>query len=389
MFRTFAAFAALVSRRIGVCAACAVVLTAAGAASAALADPAPQATPAPDAAPAPSPTAAATPVGPSQAAPRTVSPNAAPARFGHLPVIDIIPIFTNPQFYTVPAITKTGQPSTNPLVNAGTGYDNIDVGGTFKLPITPIFSASFDRVVEGTINVPNARVTNAENAYTYPTFSRDVALVYRLDEQFKRLQIEEGLYFRHRLVGGSNTSNNPLLPTISSTEAHYGYAGLTYVTGGIPGLYGTFLTLNINADAQSIDHHVACLPAELDGVKATCPAGNITGVIDENAAQNRVWETDQFVQLTVPVDKRHGVTFSAQDRWGALNFYENAPFPYRWTTSQTYLITKRFNRVFALSLRARDQWQVPQGAPYVKPNAQHNGTIDVLADFKVDTNNLH
>jgi hypothetical protein len=53
---------------------------------------------------------------------------------------------------------------------------------------------------------------------------------------------------------------------------------------------------------------------------------------------------------------------------------------------QTYLLSKRFNRVFSLSLRVRDQWAVASGSPYVKPDAQHNGTIDILADFKIDTN---
>jgi hypothetical protein len=348
----------------------------------------------PQASPAPSPSPV--PQGPTQTSPRTAGPAPA-APFGHLPVIDIIPIFTDPQFYTVPKIGKNGQPTTNPLVNGKVGYDPVDVGGTFKLPITPNFSAALDRVVEGTLNVPNAAVTNTvttegkkTTTTSYPTYSRDSVLVYRLDEQYKRLQIEEGLYFRHRIAGGSSTSDNPLLPTIASTEAHYGYVGLTYVSPGVPWLLNSFLSLNINADTQSVDHHVACLLTTFEGVAATCPKGNKTGAINENKLQDRIWETDQYVQLTVPIDRKHGVNFSAQDKWGALNFYENSPFPYRYTTSQTYLFTKRFNRVFALTLRDRDQWTV-QGlpSPYLKPNAQHNGSIDVLADFKVDLNNLH
>ncbi len=347
----------------------------------------PAASPAPDAASTAAPTPEPQQPGPAAAAPRSAPQNVA-RKFGHLPIIDIIPVFTDPQFYTVGPITKTGQPAVNPLKNAGVGYDPFDIGGTFRLPITPNLSASFDRVVEGTLNVPDARVTNAEHAYVYNVYSRDVVLVTRLDEQFSHLQFEEGLYFRHRIAGGSQTSNNPLLPTIASREAHIGYAGVTYVTGGIPWLLNSFITLNINADTQAIDHHVGCLLKALDGVAATCPKGNTTGFIDENPAQNRVWETDQYVQLTIPIDKKHGVALVGQDRWGALNFYENAPFPYRWTTSQTYLLTKRFNRVFSLSLRARDQWAVASGSPYVKPDAQHNGTIDVLADFKIDTNSF-
>jgi hypothetical protein len=348
----------------------------------------PAASPAPDAAPGAAPAPGTQEPGPAVAPPRS-APQNAPRKFGHLPIIDIIPVFTDPQFYTVGPITRTGQPAVNPLKNAGVGYDPLDVGGTFKLPITPTLSASFDRVVEGTLNVPDARVTNAAHAYVYNVYSRDVVLVTRLDEQFHRLQFEEGLYFRHRIAGGSQTSNNPLLPTIASREAHMGYVGVTYATAGIPWLFNSFITLDINADTQAVDHHVGCLLKTLDGVAATCPKGNTTGFIDENPAQNRVWETDQYVQLTIPVDKKHGVTLVGQDRWGALNFYENAPFPYRWTTSQTYLLSKRFDRVFSLSLRVRDQWAVASGSLYVKPDAQHNGTIDILADFKIDTNSLH
>jgi hypothetical protein len=160
----------------------------------------------------------------------------------------------------------------NPLKNAGVGYDPIDVGGTFRLPITPNFSASFDRVVEGTLNVPDARVTNAAHAYVYNVFSRDVVLVTRLDEQFKRLPFEEGLYFRHRIVGGTQTSNNPRPPTIASREAHYAYVGVTYASAPIRRLLNSFITLNINADVQTIDHHVA----------------TATGVIDENPSQNHL-----------------------------------------------------------------------------------------------------
>lgn len=366
----------------------AVLLGGFAASADAAAQPVAQASPAPGASAAGSPAPRPQEPGPAVAPPRG-APQNAPRKFGHFPIIDIIPVFSDPQFYTVGPITKTGQPAVNPLKNAGVGYDPLDVGGTFKLPITPALSASFDRVVEGTLNVPDARVTNAAHAYVYNVYSRDVVIVTRLDEQFARLQFEEGLYFRHRIAGGSQTSNNPLLPTIASREAHVGYAGVTYATGGVPWLLNSFITLNIDADTQAVDHHVGCLLKTLDGVAATCPKGNTTGFIDENPAQNRVWETDQYVQLTIPVDKKHGVTLLGQDRWGALNFYENAPFPYRWTTSQTYLLSKRFNRVFSLSLRVRDQWAVASGSPYVKPDAQHNGTIDILADFKVDTNSLH
>lgn len=372
--------------RLSGIAALALLLSGGIAADGAAAAPAPQ--PSPDAMPAPAASPTATPAGPTTGGRGGGAQSGVErSHYGHLPIIDVVPILTFPQFYTVPGISKTGQPSSNPLVNAGVGYDNLDVGGTFRLPITPGIYAAFDRVVEGTLNVPNARVTTGKNAYSYPAYSRDSVIVTRLDElPFKGLQVEEGLYFRHRIVGGTNTSNNPFPPTVSSTEAHFGYAGITYATPGVPALHGTFLTFNINVDAQNIDHHVSCAGTVFTSGNFSVPC--VGGVFDPNPGQSRVLETDQYVQLTVPVDPKHGLTLSGQDRWGALNFYENAAFPYRWTTSQTYLLSKRFNRVFTLSLRAKDQWAVASGAPYVRPNSQHNGSIDILADFKVDTNSF-
>jgi hypothetical protein len=383
MLLSFAASARRTRYRWGGAAALAVTIALLTAPTAASADPAPATNAAPASSPAPD--ATSTPAAPTQ--PAVTAPRAAPAAapFSRYPVIDIIPIYTTPQFVISPTTTKPVV--TNALINTKTGYDNLDVGGTVKIPITPIVSAAFDRVVEGTVNVPNARVTTATGAYTYPTFSRDSVLVYRLDENYKRFQLEEGLYFRHRIVGGTNTSNTPFPNTVASQEAHYAYVGLTYSTPPIRFLLNSFFTLNINGDAQTIDHHVGCTGKIFTSGNFTAPCVN--GVFDPDPGKNRDFETDQYVQLTVPIDRKHGWSAVAQDRWGALNFYENAAFPYRWTTSQTYLLTHRFNRVFALSFRLRDQWSVKSGAPYVYPNSQHNGTVDVLADFKIDTNTFH
>jgi hypothetical protein len=178
------------------------------------------------------------------------------------------------------------------------------------------------------------------------------------------------------------------LPTISSTEAHIGYIGFTYATPGLAALLNSFLTFNINFDRQAVDHHIGCGTAK-DVVSGNYVFPCFGGAYDPNPGKSQYYETDQYVQLTVPIDPKGGVTFTAQDRWGALNFYENAAFPYRWVTSQSYIFTKRFNKLLAISVRDKTQTGVIQGAPYVGPNAQHNGSFDILADFKIDTNHLH
>jgi hypothetical protein len=84
--------------------------------------------------------------------------------------------------------------------------------------------------------------------------------------------------------------------------------------------------------------------------------------------------------------------------WGALNFYEYVPVPYRWAGQTTYLLTKKFNSVFSLGLRYK--WQTedimgnyylsasPSGLPYPYPQAQRVGSIDVLGTFHLDTNSF-
>jgi hypothetical protein len=316
---------------------------------------------------------------PGSDTPKIALPRSTATRLDHLPIVDIIPVFTQPLFVTN---GLTNGKLTNVLKNSGTGYDPLDVGGTIKFPITPTIWASLDRLVGGTLDVPNAPVTLAPNPktgaqpYHYNTVTRDVILNYRVDEQSGPLQFEEGLNFRHRVVGGTNTSADA--SSINSTEGHFGYVGVTYASPTIAWLHGSFFSLNMNLDTQAVDHHVGCGSA--------CPKGE--SVINENPSQNRLWETDQYVGVTVPIDRRHGITFVAQDRFGATTFFENISAPLRFTTSQTYLLTKRFNRLFALTLRAKDQVGTA-GNPYVYPNALHNGAVDVLADFKIDTNHFH
>jgi len=52
---------------------------------------------------------------------------------------------------------------------------------------------------------------------------------------------------------------------------------------------------------------------------------------------------------------------SARERWGALNFYENQPFPFRWATAFDAIISKRFSPGFTLALRHSDYHTVMMG----------------------------
>ena len=306
----------------------------------------------------PVPTATAAP---SHARTEKLRTSAFRSSVSHLPIIDIVPIYTQPGFITTSSQTK--------------GYDPFDVGGTITLPIAQGLSFSFDRLVGSIFDQASERIL-IDGVPTFPGLTRDSILVERLDYQLGGLTFEGGSSFRHRIDGASGVSTAAFPFTVSSSEAHYDYLGVTYTTTPIRALAGTRFLFGITADAQQVDHHV--------GVKT----GNVVTFIDENPKQNIYYETTEQVGAIVPVDPRHGLILTARDTWGAINFYENAPFPFRYSNSLTVGLTKKFNPFFSMTLRAQNSDYIAQGFPFPAPNAIHTETIDALADFHVDLNTL-
>ncbi len=96
--------------------------------------------------------------------------------------------------------------------------------------------------------------------------------------------------------------------------------------------------------------------------------------------------------MIIPVDPKHGTSFLLNERWGALNFYENPSqlnggigIPYRWNSALTYQLNKRFSPGFTLALRHSDYYAIP-GMAVPFPNAIHVGSWDVIGTFHLDTN---
>jgi hypothetical protein len=293
---------------------------------------------------------------------------------GHLPVIDVVPVFTQPLDYANRSQIHHYQP--------------LDVGGTVRIPITHDFSLFFDRVIGGTLDVPLAR-----EGPILPGYSRDILLLYHGTYTLhKYLTFDVGYAFRHRAYNNdtSGVSGAPFPATISSTEGHYGIAGVSYATHPVRGLLNSVFTFTEQVQTQAVDHDVAivCTAAQVQAGVDHCAAPGLGGLLDENPHQNRYYTTSQTAAVTLPIDVKHGVVLSYSDLWGALSWYENAPFPYRYTGVEQLLLAKRFNPVFSLALRARQYYQVPQGAPFPAPSVIHLGSLDAVASFHVDLNQV-
>jgi hypothetical protein len=338
-----------------------------------------------DGAPAPAPSPTVAPAGPAGASESTPRRDSAPpaATFGHLPIIDISPVFTQPLDYTNSSQLK--------------GFQSIDFNGTVRIPVVRNFSLIFDRVIGGTLDVPLARVLipipGHPSEAVYPGVSRDIVLFYHGTAVFRKyLVLDVGDAFRHREYnsGGSGVSAVPFPTSVSSTEAHWAYAGLTYTTHPIAELFNTSFFASEQVEEQNVDHNVGilCTAALVAGHADNCLAPGTAGVVDEHPGQSKYYTTQQTVGLNIPLGGPKGALLSVQDGWGALSWYENAPFPYRYSGIEQAILSKRFNSVFSLALRARQYFQLEQGAPFPSPNVIHLGSVDVIGTFHVDTNSL-
>jgi len=384
--RSVATFVPAVMRVVtALCAVVALFVGAAAAASAQAASPMPAASPAGQTMPGPG----SNPAGPNPQNGQNSAPP--PPALGHLPIIDIVTTFTQPAYYNTPGQIKN--------------FDPIDVGGTVRLPVTRKFSLFFDRITEGTLNQPLQciRVLAEHGEVSCPNDSRDVVLQYHGTYTFDRhWSLDVGDSFRHReqisALTASGVSNVPFPYTVSSTEHHFGYAGLSYTTQPVSELFHATFVFSLTGEAQNVDHHVAALctagnKAADFGLTASC--GGLTaaqiGYYDANPHQSVYYESTQGVTAIVPVDPKHGTSFVANERWGALNFYENAALvggigvPYRWNSALSLQLSKRFSPGFTLALRHQDYHGIPgYGVPF--PNSLHVGSWDVIGTFHLDTN---
>ncbi len=405
---------------------CAAIMLFAGAATVAGAQTVPAATTITDAgspavvaqaSPSPKPTPAA-PAGGTQT-PRTPN-NPAPPNSGgtgqtpvrplpklsHLPIIDFVVTFTQPAYYT----NMSQLPA----------YDPIDLGGTVRIPITRKLNLFFDRITEGTLNQPLERsavytpgvpvvigtpCTVAACSFTASKDSRDVILQYHATYAFDRfISMDIGDSFRHRIFASgagtpplqgfplrTNISAQPFPYTLSSTEHHFGYLGFSYTTKPVKELLRSTFVFSETLDRQNVDHHVAifCNAGNVALGQFGCTAPNTVGYLDENPKQDTYYETTQGISMIVPVDPKHGTSFLLNERWGYLNFYENATAPYRWDSALTYQLSKRFSPGFTLALRHSDfHSSATQSTPFTSPNAIHVGSWDIIGTFHLDLNSV-
>lgn len=319
----------------------------------------------------------------------------------HLPIIDFVVTFTQPAYYSSTPAVQAAIPSGG--VNQLPAYDPIDLGGTVRIPVTRKLNLFFDRITNGPINQPLERSFLGPTPGTvvnFPRDTRDVILQYHATYAFDRfVSMDVGNSFRHRIwataPGPNGTLNTisaqPFPYTLASQEHHFSYLGFTYTAKPWKEFLRSTFVFSETLDVQNVDHNVAilCTAAMIAGSLNQCAGRlpNQVGYLDENPGKAKYYETTQGISWIVPVDPRRGVSFLMNERWGYLNFYENTPQPYRWTTAFVTQLSKRFSPGFTLAMRHTDYHSSPtQGTPFTAPNVIHVGSWDLIGTFHVDTN---
>ena len=175
------------------------------------------------------------------------------------------------------------------------------------------------------------------------------------------------------------------------------YLTLTYSTPPIMPLFRSSFAFFVQGEGQNVDHHVGtrCSAANVTDHVFGCVIADQVGYIDENPGITRYYSSTEGVTWTIPLG--NGTAIATRERIGALNWYENQPFPWRWASANDITLSKRFNGLFTLAIRHSDYHSLMFGttgvagtgaplATFLSPNAVHVASWDVLGTFHLDTN---
>ncbi len=234
----------------------------------------------------------------------------------HLPIIDFVVTFTQPAYYG----SRPGRACPPPAPH----YDPIDLGGTVRIPVTRKFNLFFDRITEGTLNQPLecSAVYNPASrwssgprapwprAASAPRDSRDILLQYHGTYAFDRfVSLDLGDSFRHRIFASddgttpqqravlcNNNSAQPARCTVSSTEHHFGYRGLSYTTKPVRNWWNSVFVFSETVERQNVDHHVAMVCSAgivaLDQAAARAPTATERRLLRREPEHERVLGDD-------------------------------------------------------------------------------------------------
>ena len=290
------------------------------------------------------------------------APQIARADIGHLPIIDIRPVAT---------FENTGSTTGSGLITNGGNLNGPDGGvvinGTVTLPLFKGVSFSYDRsegeLIWSTLQLPGVPTSGVP--------FKDMIQDYRLDWVADRyLTVEASLANRHRECCPG--SSDPTIPAaVGSTEWHTGNLGLTFTSPSFQFLNHGVVVFNVTGHTANHNQTAAQLAAE-----GSQTIGN-----------KREYGTSQAATVVYPIDIRNRLTATATYTWGALDYFENAPFPWSYKI-WIFGLNKTVNPWFNVSMTAANLTQGEQGSPFPVPGTIHEVSYWLTGDFHLDFNKI-
>lgn len=283
---------------------------------------------------------------------------------GHLPIIDFRPVAT----WANAGGMGSGNAGGTPPPNGG-----IELTGTATVPLFKGLSFSYDRVAGGllwgsfgSVAFPGAGIISV-GSY------KDVVQNYRLDYVVNpSFTVELGLATRHReCCPASGDPTNP-----DSTQWQTGNLGVTYTSPSYKWLNHGVFVLNLTGHTANHQPSPNALAGQPPGQDIAGPGG-----------KKQEYGTSQAITAVVPVDIRNRLTATATYTWGALDYFENEPFPYSYKI-WIFGLNKTVNPYLGFELQAFNLWQGQQGSPFPVPNAIHLVQYAVTADIHLDLNHI-
>lgn len=280
------------------------------------------------------------------------TPNPAPAEPLAPPTVDL-------QFLLTHAAggDETSQAG-NPRIDG-----TVRAQGSVTQRIGKHLSFSFDHLDGGSLETTVGRNIAPSGAPIINGSVHDVVNQFRVDGSAKQVTAELGYFYRYRTCCPGTTDPTNLAPA----DWHETYLTLGYETLPIGALHGT--TLSYAITGHLVPHHVT------QAFLATLPSG----FSDRNHTETGI---SQALGLTTPIDIRRTLTVGGSFGWGAMDYFDNAPFPFYYT-NVNLTARKVVNRFLSFTALLNNLTQRNQGYPFASPQGIHRVFYTLAADIKI------
>jgi hypothetical protein len=221
-------------------------------------------------------------------------------------------------------------------------YDHLD-GGGLETTIGRDIAPNGTTIVNGSIH--------------------DIVDQFRADGSVNQVSAELGYFYRYRACCPGTTDPTNLAPA----DWHETYLALGYTTLPIAPLHDT--TFNYTATGHLVPHHVT------QAYLTSLPSG----FTDSNRTETGLSQT---VGFATPIDNPHSLTVGGSYGWGAMDYFDNAPFPFSYV-NVNLSARKVVNKFLGFTAILNNLTQRNQGYPFASPQGIHRVFYTLAADIKI------